>query len=184
MPSQFPVFPDTKNSDYSGFAIDNWVSRTMDDNWEYVEQWQRAETMTGRREREWQNDTEDLQQMQVLTDGIILLPDYVSLKRKIGSGEGFSYMTADGWKSWCIVYSPVVLDGHAEQRYLESWFKFADICRLMVKPSITIDEVQEAATLIQQFCTSVENLYEPEEITPNIHLHIHLDVMIEDFGPL
>ncbi|KAG2216179.1 hypothetical protein INT45_005525 [Circinella minor] len=148
MPSQFPVFPDTKNSDYSGFAIDNWVSRTMDDNWEYVEQWQRAETMTGRREREWQNDTEDLQQMQVLTDGIILLPDYVSLKRKIGSGEGFSYMTADGWKSWCIY------------------------------------EVQEAATLIQQFCTSVENLYEPEEITPNIHLHIHLDVMIEDFGPL
>ncbi|KAG2215213.1 hypothetical protein INT45_013019, partial [Circinella minor] len=190
---QFPVFPGTKNLDYSGFEVDNWVLRTMDDNWEYAEQWRRAETMAGRRECERENgtrcrgfltDTEDLQQMQVLTDGILLLPDYVSLKRKIVSGQGFSYMTADDWKSWCIVYSSVVLDGHVERRYLENWFKFADTCRLMVKPSITIDEIQEAATLIHQFCTSVENLYGPEEITPNIHLHMHLDVMIEDFGPL
>ena len=226
---QFSVFPGTTNLDYSGFDMDNWISRTMEDNREHAEQWRHAETMGERRERERQNGTRwselhrlqyfdpvrctivdpmhnlflgtakrmtkvwlsrgfltdtDLQQMQVLADGILLPPDYVSLKRKIVSGQGFSYMTADDWKSWCIVYSPVVLDGHLERRYLENWLKFVDACRLMVKPSITIDEIQEAATLIHQFCTGVEDLYGPEEITPNMHLHMHLDVMIEDFGPL
>ena len=124
----------------------------------------------------------DLKQMQILADGIVLPPDYVTLKQKIANR--FPFMTADDWKSWCIVYSPLVLDGHLPRVYLQNWLLFVDACRLMVKPSITVDDIEESNNLMLQFCLGVQRLYGPEEITPNMHLHIHLDSTIEDFGPL
>ena len=53
---------------------------------------------------------DDLKQMQILADGIVLPPNYVMLKQKIANR--FLFMTTNDWKSWCIIYSPIVLDGH------------------------------------------------------------------------
>ncbi|KAI7847558.1 hypothetical protein BDC45DRAFT_451664 [Circinella umbellata] len=84
----------------------------------------------------------------------------------------------------CLVYSPLVLDGHLPRVHLQNWLLFVDACRLMVKPSITMDDVEESNNLLLQFCIGVQRLYGAEEITPNMHLHLHLDSTIEDFGPL
>ncbi|KAG2228291.1 hypothetical protein INT45_011083 [Circinella minor] len=46
--------------------------------------------------------------MQVLANGIVLPPDYVTLKQKIANR--FPFMASNDWKSWCLVYSPLVLD--------------------------------------------------------------------------
>ena len=124
----------------------------------------------------------DLKQMQVLADGVVLPLDYVTLKQKIANH--FPFMTADDWKSQCVVYSPLVLDGHRPWVYLENWLLFVDACHLMVKPSITMGNIEQSNNLMLQFCTGVQRLYGPEEITPNMHLHMHLDSTIEDFGPL
>ncbi|OAD68741.1 hypothetical protein PHYBLDRAFT_117149 [Phycomyces blakesleeanus NRRL 1555(-)] len=45
--------------------------------------------------------------MQKAVEKVVLPPNYMSLGTKIA--KGFPYMKADEWKSWCIVYSPVVL---------------------------------------------------------------------------
>ena len=48
--------------------------------------------------------------MEVLADGVVLPPDYVTLKQKIANRSPF--MAANDWNSWCIIYSPLVLGGH------------------------------------------------------------------------
>ena len=88
----------------------------------------------------------DLKQMQVLADGVALPPDYVTLKQKVANS--FPFMTADDWKSWCVVYSPLVLDGHLPRVYLENWLLFVDACRLMVKPSITMGNIEQSNNLM------------------------------------
>ena len=124
----------------------------------------------------------ELKQMQRVADTIVPPPDYVSLKRKIESG--FSFMTADDWKSWVLVYSPIVLQGVIGVELLAHWLCFVDACRLLVRPSITNDDLDEAHTLLQNFCIGVEEEYGQSEITPNMHLHMHLFETVENFGPL
>ncbi|KAG2227270.1 hypothetical protein INT45_008514 [Circinella minor] len=52
------------------------------------------------------------------------------------------------------------------------------------KLSITMDKVKESNNLLLQFCIGVQRLYGAEEITPNMHLHLHMVSTIEDSGPL
>ncbi|KAI9488485.1 hypothetical protein BDB00DRAFT_932686 [Zychaea mexicana] len=51
-----------------------------------------------------------------------------------------------------------MLDGQLPRRYLENWLTFVDACHLLVKPSITVDDIAEANKLLQQFCTGAERL--------------------------
>ena len=70
-------------------------------------------------------------------------------------------MTANDWKSWCIIYSPFVLDGHLPRVYLENWLLFVDTCCLVVRPLITMDDIKESNNLILQFWSGIEWLYGP-----------------------
>ena len=125
-------------------------------------------------------NSDDLQQMQQIANTIVLPPDYVSLKRKIQSG--FSFMTADDWKSSVLVYSPVVLQGRLPQPKLVHWLRFVNACRLLIRPSLTEDDLTLAHEHMVAFCQDVQVLYEEQEVTPNMHLHVHMKETIENFS--
>ncbi|OAD78076.1 hypothetical protein PHYBLDRAFT_164953 [Phycomyces blakesleeanus NRRL 1555(-)] len=120
--------------------------------------------------------------MQELANGIVVPCGYARITKKIA--DGFSFMKADEWKSWCVIYSPFVLKHVLPAKNLENWILFVDACRLLTKPSINDKEIDEAHSKLQLFCTRFQTLYGKSAVTPNMHLHLHLGECVHDFGPI
>lgn len=57
-------------------------------------------------------------------------------------------------------------------------------CFLILRRSITQEELQDSDRLFLQFCLKFTDLYGKEQCTPNLHLHCHLKECVIDFGPM
>ncbi|OAD67775.1 hypothetical protein PHYBLDRAFT_174093 [Phycomyces blakesleeanus NRRL 1555(-)] len=64
------------------------------------------------------------------------------------------------------------------------WMHYVKACRILVKPSISFIEIDQAHRYLQEFYQSCEDTYEPKVLTCNMHLHLHLHDTIRDFGPV
>lgn len=82
------------------------------------------------------------------------------------------------------MYSPYLLAKVLPNQHFKNWMLFADACRLLVKPSIKNDEIEESHQLLIQFCKGCEKLYSRSFITPNMHLHGYLRDVLYDYGPV
>ncbi|OAD68539.1 hypothetical protein PHYBLDRAFT_63552 [Phycomyces blakesleeanus NRRL 1555(-)] len=127
-------------------------------------------------------DNKKLVAMQKIVENMTLLPDYTMLRSKIS--KGFPFMKADEWKSWCLVYSPVVLQGVLPKQKFENWMFFVNACRFLTKPNVSEDDVQSAHIALEKFGKGCERLYSKDLLSPNMHLHLHLRDTIKDFGPV
>ncbi|OAD67603.1 hypothetical protein PHYBLDRAFT_151116 [Phycomyces blakesleeanus NRRL 1555(-)] len=127
-------------------------------------------------------DDKDFVEMQEEANRMVLPVGYTTLKIKIG--KKFPFMKADEWKSWCLIYSPVLLKTRLRDDLLGNWIHFVDACRELTKPSITKNGIKKAHESLEEFCVSCEDFYKPDVFTQNMHLHLHLKETIEDFGPI
>ncbi|OAD79066.1 hypothetical protein PHYBLDRAFT_164148 [Phycomyces blakesleeanus NRRL 1555(-)] len=125
---------------------------------------------------------EEFASLEKIAETMVLPRDYTTLTTKIG--KGFSYMKADEWKSWVLVYSPLLLHGILPPLQFKNWMYFVDACRYYVKPSITFDEITTAHSLLEKFCNACNVDYTATILTCNMHLHLHLHECIRDFGPV
>ncbi|KAG2190754.1 hypothetical protein INT47_007247 [Mucor saturninus] len=124
----------------------------------------------------------DLCQMQKVAETMVLPVGYTMLKTKIG--KGFPRMKADEWKSWVLIYSPVLLRPVLSGTKFKNWISFVDACRLLTKPTITFDELDEAHSHLEKFGRECEQQYPSTILTCNMHLHLHLRDTVRDFGPV
>lgn len=62
------------------------------------------------------------------------------------------------------------------------WMIFVDACRLLLKSSLTQEEIEEVHSLLLKFNTEFKTLYPDKTLTINNHLHGHLKKTIEDFS--
>ncbi|OAD78516.1 hypothetical protein PHYBLDRAFT_163625 [Phycomyces blakesleeanus NRRL 1555(-)] len=127
-------------------------------------------------------DNQTLLAMQDLANGVVVPPDYARINKKIA--DGFSFMKADEWKLWCLIYSLFILKRILPVKHLSNWMFFVNACRLLTKPSVTPDDISSAHAHLQSFCKGFEKLYKEFPVTPNMHLHLHLGKCINDFGPI
>ncbi|OAD65888.1 hypothetical protein PHYBLDRAFT_175632 [Phycomyces blakesleeanus NRRL 1555(-)] len=123
-----------------------------------------------------------LAEMQLDADKIVLPEDYTPLGTKIG--HGFPFMNADKWKSWYLVYSPVLLRGRLPEAHLSNWTTFVNACQYLSMPSISTAHLDEAHQSLEAFCRECEKLYKVPFLLPNMHLHLHLRETILNFGPV
>ncbi|KAI9025368.1 hypothetical protein CLU79DRAFT_745261 [Phycomyces nitens] len=123
-----------------------------------------------------------LNDMQKISKTMILPASYTSLTAKIG--KRFSFMKADEWKSWVLAYSPVLLKDILNNDKFKNWMDFVDACRLLAKPSISFEELDDAHDYLEKLCQKCERLYPPSVLTCNMHLHLHLRETVRDFGPV
>ncbi|OAD68588.1 hypothetical protein PHYBLDRAFT_173011 [Phycomyces blakesleeanus NRRL 1555(-)] len=120
--------------------------------------------------------------MQKAVEKVVLPPDYMSLGTKIA--KGFPYMKADEWKSWCLVYSPVVLRDVLPLSEFKNWIEFVNVCRYFTKPSFSEEDIEKEHKCLEEFCKGCETLYNLDLLSPNMHLHLHLRQTMIDFGPV
>ncbi|OAD65368.1 hypothetical protein PHYBLDRAFT_176278 [Phycomyces blakesleeanus NRRL 1555(-)] len=123
-----------------------------------------------------------LAEMQLDADKLVLPEDYTPLGTKIG--RGFPFMKADEWKSWCLVYSPVLLRGRLPEAHLGNWTAFVNACQYLSMPSISMAHLDEAHQSLEASCRECEKLYKAPFLSPNMHLHLHLQETVLNFGPV
>ncbi|OAD72122.1 hypothetical protein PHYBLDRAFT_170017 [Phycomyces blakesleeanus NRRL 1555(-)] len=121
-------------------------------------------------------------EMQLDADKLVLPEDYTPLGTKIE--RGFPFMKADEWKSWCLVYSPVLLRGRLPEAHPGNWTTFVNAYQYLSMPSISMAHLDEAHQSLEAFCRECEKLYKAPFLSPNMHLHLHLRETVLNFGPV
>ena len=96
----------------------------------------------------------------------------------------FSGFTADQWKNWTLVFSLVALEGLLPNQHLACWCLFVNACSVLCQRHIRKDEIKEGERLLKSFCLEFLRLYGKENLTPNMHLHLHLPDDMLDYGPV
>ena len=120
------------------------------------------------------------EEIQKIVDVFITPADIGRIPHKIGSG--FSSFTADQWKNWCLIYSQVTLKHILPRVDYECWMIFVEACHnIIVLKSITLEDLAKLESLLIKFCKKIQQVYDPELCTPNLHLHCHLHECIYDF---
>ena len=124
---------------------------------------------------------EDLRLMKQNAEGLVLPVDFdVISPERIAAG--LSGLKAAEWKSWVLIYSPFLLQERLTVKKFQHWMKLVNACRILLKPSITFDEVDNAHSYLVEFCQEYEIIYGSSKITPNIHAHCHIRECILDYG--
>lgn len=124
----------------------------------------------------------NLQTLQEKSENITFPYGVGRIPLKIGSS--FAGFTADQWRLWTTVLSPIVLKGILPDEDLRIWLLFVRSCTILCSRIITLSDVHEADTYLVQFCKLFQHKYGQASVTPNMHLHMHLSQCLMDYGPV
>lgn len=104
---------------------------------------------------------------------------------RIPSGISSTYgsFTADQWRNWITIYSPIVLKDVIPPDHLRCWLLFVHACSILCHNFIKQCDAECADSFLHQFCQQYQRLYGNLSCTINMHLHLHLKKIFEDFGP-
>ena len=86
----------------------------------------------------------------------------------------YGSFTAAQWQNWVTIYSPVVLKGTLPDDHLRCWLLFVRACCILCSRVIKDIDIQSADLFL---------LHGWKACTINMHLHLHLKQIFEDFGP-
>ena len=98
--------------------------------------------------------------------------------------SNYGSMTAKEWKNWVLIYSMYCLDGVLPQNHIAVWQTFVLSCKYFCQLVISDQDLSIAHNLIVKFCNEAEKLYGSEFVSPNMHLHCHLQQSIRDYGSI
>ena len=101
----------------------------------------------------------------------------------IGLKSNYAAFKASQWSSWITIYSPIILKHLLPDEHYRYWLLFMRACNILSQRIIKLSDVRTADALLEMFCKHVERLCGREYCTPNMHMHLHLQQTILDFGP-
>ena len=114
----------------------------------------------------------NFEEIEQIVSKIYTPRDVGRIPTKIASG--FAGFTADQWRNWVTIYSPVALKGIIPNDHLRCWLLYVRACCLLCTRTITTSEVIQADRYLLKFCQQFALLYGEDRCTPNMHLHLHL----------
>lgn len=98
--------------------------------------------------------------------------------------SGFSGFTADQWRNWTNIFSPVALKGLLPNNHLACWLLFVRASSLLSTRIISTAAINDAHQFLVAFSKQFCLLYGKDACTPNMHMSLHLKQCLEDYGPL
>lgn len=121
-------------------------------------------------------------QLQASVDCFTFPSDIGRIPYKIASG--FSGFTADQWRIWTVILSPIALKSILPPVHYRCWSLFVEACYLLCSRSLSYRSAEKADDLLLEFCTTFQSLYGSECCTANMHMHCHLKECTYDYGPV
>ena len=67
--------------------------------------------------------------------------------------------TADQWRYWITIYSPIVLKGVLPDTHLRCWLLFVRACSILQARYIKTVDIESADALLLAFCKKFEDIY-------------------------
>lgn len=95
----------------------------------------------------------------------------------------YGTFTANQWKNWITVYSPVLLKDILPSDHMNCWLLFVRACSILCSYCIKQTEVMSADLFLGMYCQKFQELYGNMSCSFNMHLHLHLKQTFLDFGP-
>ena len=124
----------------------------------------------------------DFVEIQGRVDSFTCPSDVGRIPSKISSH--FSGFTAEQWKNWTIYFSSYALKGILPWNHYKCWLLFVKACWIFCNRSISVSELEDGDKIIMEFCDAYKTIFGAIMCTMNIHLHGHLRLCIEDYGPV
>ena len=109
----------------------------------------------------------NLEEIQNVVNSFACPSDLGRIPYKIASG--ISGFTADQGKQWIVVYSLVSLKLLLPPDHYKCWQTFVHACQLLCSPSIILQNLEEAHSLLVTCCKDIETLYTKKYLIPNMH---------------
>lgn len=95
------------------------------------------------------------------------------------------YWKAREWENWILYYSlPILLYFLHLEIWVKHWSFLVEAFHILLKKSITRDEINYAHTLLSKFVYYTEHYYLKVAMTYNVHQLLHLAQSVADWGPL
>ena len=96
--------------------------------------------------------------------------------------SNYGGFTASQWKNFVLYYSMFALKGILPESHMHYWQSFVLACRLICKPCISKTDLMIADKKFLHFATEYERINGKLAISPNIHLHLHLQECVQNYG--
>ena len=96
----------------------------------------------------------------------------------------FSHLKASELRSFLLFYSLPCLYGLLPDSYFQHYLLLVEAIHILLKHSISSNDLAKAAKLLKHFCIRIEELYGSRYETYNVHCLLHLVDRVKDLGPL
>ena len=120
----------------------------------------------------WQNkgilSNSDFNEMENTVSNITMPNDLGRIPPKIGSS--FSGFSADQWRNWVTIFSPIALKNLLPVDDLRCWLLFVRACCLLGTRIVTVDAVSQADSFLTELCKQFQNLYGSTACVPNQYI--------------
>jgi hypothetical protein len=91
---------------------------------------------------------------------------------------------ANEWRDIAFYIILPILQEFLEPKYYINLVKYIVFLRILCQDSITESDLQDAELIINDFMVEYEILYGSDNMTYNLHCHLHLVKQVRRFGPL
>lgn len=112
----------------------------------------------------------------------IRVPDFV--KRLPRSVKDVKYWKASEFRNFLLFYSLPVFDGILPQKYLQHWILLVGAAHILLKETISDNDINCAEIMIRAFVRDVGALYGQVCYTYNLHTLLHVCVLVRRCGNL
>ncbi|CAF0947297.1 unnamed protein product [Brachionus calyciflorus] len=106
------------------------------------------------------------------------------IKRKCRSIEERNFYKANEYRTIALYISFALFKGILDDKYLNNLMKYVIFLRLLCQNKISEEDLSDSHRLIVDFVVEYEKLYGKEQMTFNVHAHLHLPLQVKCFGPL
>jgi hypothetical protein len=122
--------------------------------------------------------------MQNIDKKLLSIKHTNEISRKTTSVKERLFWKANDCRNWLLFYGVVSLHGTLLPRYLEHFSLFCSAIYILLKSSISPEDMQTARQKLLKFYENFEVLYGPINTTYNVHLTSHLCDCVSYCGPL
>ena len=95
-----------------------------------------------------------------------------------------SYFKANEYRNLLFYLAFGILKDILPDIYLLNLLKYIIFIRILCQEAISLNDINDSITLIQEFLKEFEFLYGKKAMTSNIHGHQHLPLQVWKYGPL
>jgi len=112
----------------------------------------------------------------------IRIPDEIN--RLPRSLEDRKFWKATEFRSFLLIYSPVILMGVLPKKFYTHWLLLCNAIHLLFQDTVTTVMVNTSRKCIYKFVSRIPEMYGSEHVSYNVHILTHLPDAVLNWGPL